>query len=39
MREILFRGKRTDNSECVHGNLVRGCDGKYAYIVERGETE
>lgn len=39
MREILFRGKRTDNGEWVHGNLVRGCDEKYAYIVEFGNKE
>lgn len=39
MREILFRGKRTDNGEWVHGNLVRGCDEKYAYIVEFGNRE
>ena len=38
-REILFRGKRMDNGEWVHGNLVRGCDEKYAYIVEFGNKE
>ena len=39
MREILFRGKRTDNGEWVYGNFVRGCDEKYAYIVEFGNKE
>ena len=39
MRDIEFRGKRTDNGEWVHGNLVRGCDEKYAYIVEFGNNE
>lgn len=39
MRDIEFRGKRTDNGEWVHGNLVRGCDEKYAYIVEFGNAE
>ena len=39
MRDIEFRGKRTDNGEWVHGNLVRGCDEKYVYIVEFGNKE
>lgn len=39
MREILFRGKRTDNGEWVYGDFVRGCDELYAYIVEFGNKE
>ena len=39
MRDIEFRGKRTDNGEWVYGNIVRGCDEKYAYIVEFGNKE
>ena len=39
MRDIEFCGKRTDNGEWVYGNLVRGCDEKYAYIVEFGNRE
>lgn len=39
MHDIEFRGKRTDNGEWVYGNLVRGCDEQYAYIVELGNKE
>ena len=28
MREILFRGKRVDNGECVISNTFYQCDGK-----------
>lgn len=39
MHDIEFRGKRTDNGEWVYGNLVRGCDEQYAYIIEFGNKE
>lgn len=39
MRDIEFRGKRTDNGEWVYGDFVRGCDELYAYIVEFGNKE
>ena len=39
MREILFRGKRTDNGEWVYGNYVKGCVEDFAYIVEFGNKE
>lgn len=39
MRDIEFRGKRTDNGEWVHGNLVSGCNGKYAYIAGFGNKD
>ena len=32
MREILFRGKRTDNGEWVEGNLIRYLNGQSAIL-------
>ena len=32
MREILFRGKRTDNGQCVEGDLIQLHDGR-KYII------
>ena len=33
MREILFRGKRADNNEWVHGDLVRHYENQRVFIL------
>lgn len=37
MREILFRGKRTDNGEQVEGNLVKSNEKYFIYYEEPDE--